>query len=142
MIGHIYYFIGLFILIFSFSNLFNFFKFSKIRDWYIAFEKVTKKTIARKDFRNDKDYNIFILWSVFNFFELTWIVLGLATKSWPIFLSLIIFELLTKLISKNLKFRFISKTFGFSFQMCKFIIILILILNHFHFHQDLLNFLR
>lgn len=139
MLGNIFYILGLFILITSFSNLFNYFKFIKIKKWCLAFQRVTKAEITRKDFRTVEDYNIFTMYSIFNFFEIVWFVLGIATPSFDIFLVLIIFELLMKITHKKIRINLLTNSLGFLFNFFKFSVILILILNHFHYHQDLLE---
>jgi hypothetical protein len=138
MLGDIFYILGLFTLIFSFSNLINYSKYWKIKQWYIAFQKVSNREIIRKDFRDSKDYNIFTMFHVFNLVEISWLVLGICTKSWLIFLILLAFELFKFFILKKLKYKLFTNFFGLTFQFFKFLLILILILNHFHFHQDIL----
>lgn len=139
MIGDIYYILGLLTLIFSFSNLYNYSKVSKIRQWYFAFEKVTGREIHRKDFRSSKDYNIFTMFSIFSFIEIIWLVFGVCTKNWPVFLIILLLEILFRVFSTKSKIKFLTKYLGLSFQFFKFVLILTLILNHFHFHQDILT---
>jgi hypothetical protein len=141
MIGDIFYFIGLLILIMSSSNLINFLKFFEIRKWALTFKKVTGKDVDRKDFKSNEYYNIFIIYSTFILFESIWFLLGLITSSWYIFLGLTTLSVLVRIIN-FLKIDFISKIVGFSFQIIKFLIILALILNHFHFHLDWLQLFR
>jgi hypothetical protein len=141
MIGDIFYFIGLLVLIMSSSNLINFLKFFEIRKWALTFKKVTGNDVDRKDFKSNEDYNIFTIYSTFFLFESIWILLGLITSSWYIFLGLTTISVLVRLIN-FLKIDFISKILGFSFQIIKFLIVLALILNHFHFHLDWLQLFR
>jgi hypothetical protein len=141
MLGNIFYFIGLFILICSFSNLINFFKFSKIRHWILTYQKVTGKEINKKDFKNNEEYNIFTIFSIFIIVEFFWFTVGLVSSSWYIFLFLITVGLLVRLISRVVNFNIVSNIFGFLFQLIKFSSILFLILNHFHFHIDLMKLL-
>jgi len=141
MIGNLFYFIGLLILIMSSSNLINFLKFFKIRKWTLTFKKVTGNDVDRKDFKSNEDYNIFTIYSTFVLFESIWFLLGLITSSWYIFLGLTTLSVLVRIIN-FLKIDFISKIVGFSFQIIKFLIILALILNHFHFHLDWLQLFR
>lgn len=139
MLGNIYYFLGLFVLICSFSNLINFFKFSKVRHWILTYQKVTGKEIIRKDFRSVEEYNIFTIFSLFILTEFTWFTVGLVSSSWYIFLGLITIGLLVRLISRSFNFNIVSITLGFINQLIKFLTILFLILNHFHFHLDLMS---
>ena len=142
MILNIYFIIGLLILVMSFSNMINFIKFFNIRNWALTFKRVTNKDVESKDFRTREDYNIFTIYSVFLFFEIIWLLFGIATSSWYMFLSLIILGLIVNFISKYSKFLLLSKIIGTIFSCLKFCLILFLILNHFHFHLDLLSLLR
>jgi hypothetical protein len=139
MLGNIFYFVGLFILICSFSNLINFFKFSKIRHWILTYQKVTGKEINRKDFKSVEEYNIFTIFSLFILSEFVWFTVGLVSSSWYVFLILISTSLFIRLLSRSLNFNVISITLGFFNQLFKFLTILFLILNHFHFHIDLIS---
>ena len=87
MLANFYYFIGLFILICSFSNLINFFKFSKIRHWISTYQKVTNVDVSKKDFRKIEEYNIFTIYSIFTICEFVWFLIGLVSNSWYVFLS-------------------------------------------------------
>jgi hypothetical protein len=142
MILSIYFIIGIVILVMSFSNMINFIKFFNIRNWALTFKRVTNKDVESKDFRTREDYNIFTIYSVFLFFEIIWLVFGIATSNWYMFLSLIILGLIVNFISKYSKFLLLSKIIGTIFSCLKFCLILFLILNHFHFHLDLLSLLR
>jgi hypothetical protein len=141
MLANFYYFIGLFILICSFSNLINFFKFSKIRHWISTYQKVTNEDVSRKDFRKIEEYNIFTIYSIFTICEFVWFLIGLVSNSWYIFLSLILLSFTTRLIAKLLNHNVLYNTLGFTIQFIKFSAILILILNHFHFHLDWIELL-
>jgi hypothetical protein len=141
MLANFYYFIGLFILICSFSNLINFFKFSKIRYWISTYQKVTNKDVSRKDFRTIEEYNIFTIYSVFTICEFFWFLIGLVSNSWYVFLPLIILSFATRFLARSLKHNFVYSTLGFTIQFIKFSTILILILNHFHFHLDWIELL-
>ena len=141
MIGNLFYFIGLLILIMSSSNLINFLKFFEIRKWALTFKKVTGNDVNRKDFKSNEDYNIFTIYSTFVLFESIWFLLGLITSSWYIFLGLTTLSVLVRVIN-FIKINFILKIVGFLFQTIKFLIILALILNHFHFHLDWIQLFR
>jgi hypothetical protein len=141
MLANFYYFIGLFILICSFSNLINFFKFSKIRHWISTYQKVTNVDVSRKDFRKIEEYNIFTIYSIFTICEFVWFLIGLVSNSWYVFLSLILLSFTTRFIAKLLNHNIVYNTLGFTIQFIKFSAILILILNHFHFHLDWIELL-
>jgi hypothetical protein len=143
ILGHIFYFIGLFILIMSFSDMFNFLKYISIKNWSDSFKKVTGKDPKKSEFRSIEDYNIFSIYVTFTFVEFIWILIGLTSSSWYIFLSLLITELFYRFyISVTSLTLFVNKIIGQIFYCLKFIIILLLILNHFHFHINWINLFR
>ncbi len=141
MLANFYYFIGLFILICSFSNLINFFKFSRIRNWISTYQKVTNEEVSRKDFRKIEEYNIFTIYSIFTICEFFWFLIGLVSNSWYVFLSLILLSFTGRILAKLLNHNVVYNTLGFTIQFVKFSTILILILNHFHFHIDWIELL-
>lgn len=141
MLANFYYFIGLFILICAFSNLINFFKFSKIRHWISTYQKVTNQDVSRKDFRKIEEYNIFTIYSIFTICEFVWFLIGLVSNSWYVFLSLILLSFTTRFLANLFNHNVVYNTLGFTIQFIKFSAILILILNHFHFHLDWIELL-
>ena len=143
ILGHIFYFIGLFILIMSFSNMFNFLKYISIKNWSDTFKKVTGKDPKKSEFRCIEDYNIFSIYVTFTFVEFIWILIGLTSSSWYVFLSILITELFYRFyISVTSLTFFVNKIIGQIFYCLKFIIILLLILNHFHFHINWIELFR
>jgi hypothetical protein len=142
MISDLFYIIGLFILIISFSNAINFIKFTRIRRWALTFKKVTKNDVVKKDFKSNEDYNIFTIYSLFLIIETFWFIIGLISSSWYIFLVLLCLSLFLIFINKYFGNNIILTAVGFIFSYLKFPVILFLILNHFHFHLDILLYLE
>jgi hypothetical protein len=144
MLLNLFYLFGLLILIFSFSNLINFYKFNKIRFWAKTFRKVVKRDVDKSDFKSHEEYNIFIIYSLFSFLEILWILFGISSSylnHWIVFLSLISANVLVRIVYKYSNFL-TSNIFGGLFSFLKFIIVLFLILNYFHFQQDILLLFR
>lgn len=144
MLLNFFYFSGLVILVFSFSNLINFFKFNKIRFWAKTFKKVVKKDVDKSDFKSHEDYNVFVLYSLFSFLEVVWILFGVASSAlnhWIVFLALLLFNIIVRILYKYSNFP-MTNIFGGLFSFMKFSIILLLILNYFHFQNDILTFFR
>lgn len=136
MLGHIFYIFGLFVFILSLNRIFQYFKLIEIKEWLLAFKKITQKDPVKSDFRSLKDYNLFITIGCLSVFETFWIILGLLTPNWIIFLILFLTGFLLKQILDFSSFS-IQKVVGLIFTTLKSLTILILVLNHFHFHQDL-----
>lgn len=140
MIGDAYYIIGLTVLIMSFSNLINYYEFFENRLWIQSFRKISGSYPLSKDFRSKEKYTIYSIFNTFTTLEFCWLVLGLITKSWLIFLILISFHfIIRKLFNTN--FILMSKYLGLLFHIIKPISIFFLIINHFHLHINLINLL-
>lgn len=142
MIGDLFYIIGLFVLIISFSNAINFIKFTGIRRWALTYRKVTGNDVLKKDFKSNEDYNIFTIYSLFLLVEIIWFIIGLVSSSWYIFLSLLCISLFLIFLNKYFRYNIIFTFIGFIFSYLKFTVILFLILNHFHFHLDIITYLE
>lgn len=138
MLSHIFYFFGLIVFILSLNRIFQYFKLIEIKEWLVAFKKVTKRDPLKSDFRNLNDYNLFITLGCLSVGETIWIILGLLTPNWVIFLSLFLLGFLLKQILDFSSFT-IQKVVGLFFTIIKSLTIIVLVLNHFHFHQDLVS---
>jgi hypothetical protein len=138
MIGHLYYLIGLSILLISFSNIIYYQRFFNILLWTRSFKKISGSDPISKDFRTMEDYNIFITFNSFEKIEFIWFFFGLITNSWIVFLALIGLSFLSNIIL-NSKLTIFGKFFGLLIEITKTICIFILIINHFHIHLDWLS---
>jgi hypothetical protein len=140
MLGNIFYLFGLLIFVFSFSRLINYNKILQIQDWVLAFKKVAQKDPTKKDFRSQEDYNLFLGYGTISVVESIWIIFGLLSGNWQIFLIL----LLSGVILKNvLEYspKTLKKVVGFTFSFIRTITTLILVLNHFHFHLNIFEWI-
>jgi hypothetical protein len=142
MMGNIFYIIGIFIFVLSFSNIFNFFKYLKIKNWAVGFKKVTGKEPDKKEFRSLEEYNIFTGFSIISIVEFFWLILGLATASWYVYLSIIILGVIIRHTCRITKITFLEYALGFPYNLAKVFMILFLIINHFHLHLDILELFR
>ena len=98
MLGHIFYFFGLLVFILSLNRIFQYFKLIEIKEWLVAFKKVTQKDPAKTDFRSVKDYNLFVSFGCLSMFETLWIILGFMSSNWLIFLVLFLSGFILKQI--------------------------------------------
>jgi len=140
--GHLFYLIGIFILLAISSNLINFNNYFKIRNWIQTFKKVTQKDPQVSDFREKKDHEIYTTYSAISVVEFFWYMIGITSNSWYIFCSLIFLNLMFNVIAFGLPTGIIGKTLLKIFILTKIIVVISLILNHFHFHLDWLQLLR
>ena len=138
MLGHIFYFFGLLVFILSLNRTFQYFKLIVIKEWLVAFKKVTQRDPVKTDFRSVKDYNLFVSFGCLSMFETLWIILGFMSSNWLIFLVLFLSGFILKQILYFTSFN-IQKVVGLIFTTTKSLVILILVINHFHFHQDLVT---
>jgi len=138
MLSHIFYFFGLLIFILSLNRIFNYFKAIEIKEWILAFKKVTKKSPLKSDFREMNDYNLFVTFGCLSAIESLWLILGLMSSNWLIFLVLFLSGVILKQVLDFASFP-IQKIVGIIFTTIKSLTVLILVLNHFHFNQDLVS---
>lgn len=138
MLSHIFYFFGLIIFILTINRIFEYFKFIETKEWIAAFKKVTKRYPLKSDFRNLNDHKLFISLSYLSVVETIWIILGLLTPNWIIFLLLFLLGFLVKQILEFSPFT-IQKIVGLFFTIIKSLTIIVLVLNHFHFHENLVS---
>ena len=138
MLGHIFYFFGLLVFILSLNRIFQYFKLIEIKEWLVAFKKVTQRDPVKTDFRSVKDYNLFVSFGCLSMFETLWIILGFMSSNWLIFLVLFLSGFILKQILYFTSFN-IQKVVGLIFTTTKSLVILILVINHFHFNHDLVT---
>lgn len=136
MLGNIYYAFGLIIVVSLFTILLKFKQITNIREWHTKFKKVTGETPKEKDFRNKEESTLYSSFSSLLLIEFIWVVLGLLTNSWYVFLFLFLFTLIVNLLKKPIEFSLVDKFFGFLIVLLKIIIYLYLIINHYHLHID------
>ncbi len=141
MLGDIFYFFGLILFILNLSTLLNFQNYNRIYDWYYKFKKVTKKEPTRSDFKS-KDFEYFSFYLALEILNICWVLLGLVTKSWLIFIAIFIFNILMNSILKKLHNYFVVVRFLRLFKVTIVTMIFgFLFLNHFHLHKDPLTLL-
>ena len=140
MLSQIFYFFGLIIFILSVSRIFQYFKLIEIKEWLLAFKKVTQKEPVKTDFRNTNDYNLFVSFGCLSVIETLWIILGFMSSNWLIFLALFLSGFILKQILDFTSFT-IQKIVGIIFTSIKSLVVLILVINHFHLHQDLISWI-
>ena len=142
MLGHIYYIIGLFVLVTILTHLSKFKKIQSVIEWVDKFKNVTGKQPQKEDYRSKEELNLFLGISILAVIEFIWIICGLVTSSWYIFLSLFIYSIIIRLIIKPIKFTLFGKIMILHFIIVKFLVYLYLIINHFHLHYDTLSIIK
>jgi len=142
MIGHIFYFIGIFVMILSIYNIINYFKYARIKKWANTFKKVTGKTPNIPQYPSKEDHDTFISYPIISYIQTIWFLLGLVSNSWYLFLTLILTNVLFSFLLRKINIHFIENFVSYIFNIIKFFLILATIINHFHIHYDWLILFR
>lgn len=137
MLGGIFYALGLILVIALSSKLIRFNKIDNVFEWYSKYEIVTGTKPKDELFRTRDELSIFQSNTILNLFEFTWLILGLLSSNWVIFLTLIIYSLLTKWIITPFEFNIAGKIIKLQLIVVKLTVIFLLIINHFHLHLDI-----
>lgn len=127
-----FYSIGLFIIILNLASLLQYKKIFSITEWLSKYKLVTGRNPAIKDFRDKSDHDILLFWSFTVVSTVIWMLFGLLSNQWIIFLLLFLFNIILnsakKIFSSVLKIK-LSLTFIKSFIGLS--IIIFLVINHF-----------
>jgi hypothetical protein len=129
MLSLIYYSTGFFVVLSILSSLIRFKKLYSIREWVEKYDKVTGKKPLKSEFRTKKEYSLFESNNFLLLFETIWVIIGLFTCNWYIFLSLMISSFLLNILIKPMRWTLFYKIFLFSFLLSKMFLYLYLILN-------------
>lgn len=139
--GHIYYLIGLLLLFLNIPIISKYFKYFKLIEWSVMFKKVTKRDPIKIDYKSVDDHGFFILSSQIIKITTFWLFLGILTKSYYIYIIILLFNILFNYVSKLGEFSNIVLVLSFFKYLIVLLIICLLIINHFHLHIDLLKIL-
>ena len=131
MIGNIYYIIGIIMLIRLTYMIVNFKKIHSLREWLIKFKEISGKIPTKKDFRDKEEVSLYETNTVMMLFELLWLLCGLFSGNQIIFLGLIFYFILLKLITKKIGFTLLDKILMFLNILIRFGIYFWMIINHF-----------
>ena len=141
MLGHLFYATGLFLFCFSLLRTISYSHFIDIKEWVVKFGEKIKKSPAKLDFRNEKEYNFFVSFGCLSLIDVLWFFVGLLTPNWKIFGLFLIFTFLIRFVLEKLPFP-IQKIIGTTISLFKTALILVLVLNHFHWHLDIYNLIK
>ena len=120
----------------------KFFLFLKTKELVESYKKVTKKEPDIKDFKKTDDLERFKSLNGILILNVTWLIIGILSKSWKIFLLLLLLNYTTNILTHFFgEYKMISKIIQFCKVLILTIFIGILTINHFHLHLDLFRFL-
>jgi hypothetical protein len=145
MLGQVYYFFTLILIIFNILFIANFFKYYKIVEWFHTFKKVTGKEPKKEDF-DGQDFELNSFLSSVLVFNFIWIFLGILSKSWIIYLLLLgsiftnfLFGVIISLVFGN--FSIVSKILNLVFMILLTATLVLLTINHHHLHLELADYI-
>ena len=142
MLGHIYYFFGLIVLLSNIILSSNILKLLKLKEWATKFHKVSGRHPLKSDFK-ENEYEQFLLSNSIWVFTFFWFFFGIITKSWAVFLSIILFNFFVTFVCKKIgPFTFFSKVLEVFRILINTLTIAFLVMNHFHLHMDIIQFLQ
>lgn len=139
--GHAFYGFGVLVLMSVILSLSRFNRLYKTREWLVKFKRVTGNEPSIIDFRSRKDHTLYNNHNALLMIELVWVLLGLITGSWYMFLSVIVLGLILNFTFGKIKFTMIGKIISFKFVLYRALLYSFLILNHFWLHIDVWNLL-
>jgi len=128
--GYIFYAFGTLILL---SNLFSLYKFNKIyyvKKWYHYFKKVSGKYPIVTDFRSEDDYNLFNKYNMVSLIEFIWVCFGVFSKSWFIFLFILLYSMIINRLAINIRYTIIGKIISVKILLLKIILYSYLIVTN------------
>ena len=139
--GYIFYGFGILILLSCVMAVIQFKKISFVKEWFVKFTEVSGKTPKSSDFRSKKELNLHTNQNLLGGIELLWILLGLLTHNWSIFLLIFITSVMLKVIFGKIKYTLVGKIIPMKFLIFRILVYLLLIINHFYLHMDLISYL-
>jgi hypothetical protein len=143
MMGHLFYFVGLIVVLFNIFNISKYKRIFELREWMIKFKEVTGRNPVATDYRKKDDKDILTAWSMSIILTSFWIFFGLLTKSWYVFLFILLVNTTINLVTKLIgEFNVFAFTIHFVKNLLILFLIMFLILNHFHLHLDIWNLIK
>lgn len=142
ILGHIYYTIGILIILLQINSIMDINKISYISLWSKKFRKISGKDPIDTDFKDSSDITLIQKYLIFVSIEMTWLLFGLMTNSWKLYFITLLSSFLMGQIIKRLENLTIITFLTRFISIFRFSITLFLIINHFHLHIDLLEWIK
>jgi len=143
MISDIFYGVGFLVILLNILCLFRNKRIIEVNDWLSKYKKIIGRNPNKDDFRNKEDLETLLLWSFTVVITLFWMILGLLSKNWSIFLIIFGLNILANYLSKLFSRYIIIISF---LKLIKSIVMIslisFLVINHFHLKIDIINYLK
>lgn len=147
--GHIFYILSLFLLLGNINVLRNFYTLYEHKDWADRYKIVIGSLPKKKQF-DTRSYSKYTTYISIEAMNIVWLLLGIVSNSWMVYLTLIFILALTNYLNRYIeslhniaqKLRFkINISIRFVYHIILTFTMAFLILNHFHFHINIFDFL-
>jgi hypothetical protein len=143
MISDIFYGVGFLVILLNILCLFRHKRIIEVNDWLSKYKKIIGRNPNKDDFRTKEDLETLLLWSFTVVITLFWMILGLLSKNWAIFLIIFGLNILANYLSKLSSSYIIIISF---LKLIKSIVMIslisFLVINHFHLKIDIINYLK
>jgi hypothetical protein len=139
IIGALYYIFGLLMMIKLIHTINDLEKISNTKEWIFKFNHFFGKKPIDKDFPDKKELSTYNAHVVLNSFEWLWVLCGLFSGNYIIFLAILILGSLKKIVDMNISFGKIFKTLTIIFVIIRGSLYFLMIYNHFFLHINLLK---
>jgi hypothetical protein len=140
MLGHLFYFFGLFILMSIIHQVVTYRKFVNVSDFIKTFKKVTGKPPGKTDYKDKGDFSFMSGYVCMMLLEFFWYFIGILSGNWTVFLGILSVNILYNKLSRVLP-NFLKLIFGVIVLTFKASLVLFLVINHFHLHLDIYTWL-
>ena len=135
-----FYSIGLLIIIFNLSSLIQYRKIFDITEWLTKYKLITGKDAVFEDFKNKNDYDLLLFWSFTVVSTVVWMLFGLLSNQWMIFLFVFLINIALNRVKNSLNKR-IKLILTFTKSFLGLSIISFLVINYFLLKLDLIGIL-
>jgi hypothetical protein len=139
----IFYGVGFLIILLNISCLFKYRRIFEVKEWLFKYKKVTGKNPTKDDFRNKNDIELLLTWSYTVIVTVIWMIFGLLSTNWIIFIILFMSNILLNAVSNLLdKYQSIKLFIKFIKSLIVTIVITFLIVNHYHLKIDIFQYVK
>ena len=139
--GYVFYGFGLIIILSCIMAIIQSKKIFFVKEWFVKFKEITGEAPKSNDFRSKSDLTLHTNRNLLAGLELIWILVGLLTNNWMIFLIIFLTSIMLKMIFGKIQFSLVGKIITIGFIVTRILIYSIMIVNHFYLHLNLIDML-
>lgn len=105
----IFYIFGIIVLSINAFLLFNQQKIFNTIEWIIKYKKLIGKDPLINEVSQRINFNILTIWSISVILTLSWVLFGLFTNNWKIFLGILLFNIIFNKIFLSIKYADVKR---------------------------------